>query len=266
MHTWEAVRVLEVDDVRVSYGTTRAVRGISISIADGEAVCLIGPNGAGKTSLLAAISGSTKAQGGLRFAGEDIGRLTSFERAVRGLVLVPEGRRVFADLTVHENILVGATSAKGRQARFRPDDAYDIFPALRRLRARRGGLLSGGEQQMVALARGLLGSPRLLMVDEPSLGLAPAVCRQVYDALAQISGEVAVLVVEQNTADALSLCDRGYVVASGEVVLSGSSADLADREALVEAYLGTRDVGRASESRKASPDARHEPRQQEDSR
>jgi len=240
--------VLEVEDVRVSYGTTRAVQGMGLSVGAGEAVCLIGPNGAGKTSLLAAISGMESAGGSFRFDGEDVSRLSSFQRARRGIVLVPEGRRVFADLTVHENILVGATSVRKRPMRFRPDDAYDIFPALTRLRNRRGGLLSGGEQQMVALARGLLGSPRLLMVDEPSLGLAPAVCKQVYGALEHIAGEVALLIVEQNTNDALRLCERGYVAAGGRIVLSGTSAELADREALVETFLGTRDLGNRAEA------------------
>lgn len=239
--------MLRVEDLHVRYGTTHAVRGVSIDVTAGEAVCLIGPNGAGKTSLLAGVGGTVRSQGRVTFDGQDVTSLDASARARLGLILVPEGRHVFPGLTVHENIQVGCAAAKGRRRTFDVSDAYSLFPALDPLRERRGGLLSGGEQQMLALARALMGAPRLLMVDEPSLGLSPAVCKVVYRALAQIQGEVPVLLVEQNTTDALALCQRGHVIVNGREVMRGSSDELADRDALLESYLGMRDMSRGDE-------------------
>ncbi|GAA1261909.1 ABC transporter ATP-binding protein [Sphaerisporangium rubeum] len=230
--------MLELKDLRVAYGHTQAVDGIGLTVGPGEAVALLGANGAGKTSTLRAISRLLPSDGELTFDGADVSRLAPEELARRGLVHVPEGRRVFASLTVHDNLLVGRTAQARRDALFSPDDVYDLFPALVPLRKRHGWALSGGEQQMVAIGRGLLASPRLLMLDEPSLGLAPIVVKAVYQALAEIKQRVSILLVEQNATLALTLCDRGYVLLSGRVVLSGAAAELGDREALLDSYLG----------------------------
>ncbi len=230
--------MLQVTSLGVSYGSTRAVDAVDLTVGKGEAVALLGANGAGKTSTLRAISRLIESGGTIRFDGEDVTRLAPEELARRGLVHVPEGRHVFASLTVHDNLLVGRTSRAGRPSLFTADAVYDLFPAIAPLRKRYGWALSGGEQQMVAIGRALMSSPRLLMLDEPSLGLAPIVVKAVYQALADITSELPVLLVEQNAAVALSLCGRAYVLLSGQCVLRGTAAELGDREALLDSYLG----------------------------
>jgi branched-chain amino acid transport system ATP-binding protein len=230
--------MLEVSSLGVSYGSSRAVDGVDLTVGRGEAVALLGANGAGKTSTLRAISRLIPSGGTIRFDGGDVTKLAPEELARRGLVHVPEGRRVFANLTVHDNLLVGKSSRAGRTPLFTIGAVYDLFPAIAQLRKRYGWALSGGEQQMVAIGRALMSSPRLLMLDEPSLGLAPIVVKAVYRALAEIKSEMPVLLVEQNSAVALSLCDRGYVLASGQCVLHGTTAELGDRQALLDSYLG----------------------------
>jgi branched-chain amino acid transport system ATP-binding protein len=230
--------MLEVTSLGVSYGQTRALDDFSFSVAAGEAVALLGANGAGKTSTLRAISRLMPSDGTVVFDGGDVTKLRPEELARRGLVHVPEGRHVFASLTVNENLLVGQTPRNGREPLFTLDSIYDLFPALAPLRKRYGWSLSGGEQQMVAIGRALLASPKLIMLDEPSLGLAPIVVKAVYKALGEIKSELAVLLVEQNAALALTLCDRGHVLLSGRQVLAGSSAELGNREALMDSYLG----------------------------
>ena len=230
--------MLEVRDLRVAYGTTVAVDGIDIDVAPGEIVALLGPNGGGKTSTLRAISRVVASEGSVRFDGRSLDGHSADAVARLGLVQVPEGRHVFPNLTVHENLLVGASARAGREARFDLDDVYGLFPPLADLRRRGGWALSGGEQQMVAIGRGLLAAPRLLLLDEPSLGLAPTVVDAVFDVLAEVGRRVPLLLVEQNTDRALALAQRAYVLVKGGIVLAGDAAELSDRDALMASYLG----------------------------
>jgi len=230
--------LLEASGLGVSYGSTRAVDGFDLSVDSGEAVALLGANGAGKTSTLRALSRLIDADGSLSFRGEDVTNLAPEELARRGLVHVPEGRHVFPTLTVDENLMVGETSRGKRPALFDRDAVYDLFTPLIPLRKRYGWSLSGGEQQMVAIGRALMSSPHLLMLDEPSLGLAPIVTKGVYQALGEVKSEMSMLVVEQNATVALGLCDRGYVLMSGKCVLSDSASRLENRQALLDSYLG----------------------------
>lgn len=230
--------MLEVRDLRVTYGTTVAVDGIDIDVAPGEIVALLGPNGGGKTSTLRAISRVLASAGSVRFDGRSLDGCSADAVARRGLVQVPEGRHVFPNLTVHENLLVGASARAGREAQFELDDVYGLFPPLADLRKRGGWALSGGEQQMVAIGRGLLAAPRLLLLDEPSLGLAPTVVDAVFGVLAEVGRRVPLLLVEQNTDRALALAHRAYVLVKGGIVLAGDAAELSDRDALMASYLG----------------------------
>ncbi|WP_406286595.1 ABC transporter ATP-binding protein [Embleya sp. NBC_00896] len=236
-----AAAMLVVRGLSVRYGTTRAVLDLSLDVAAGEAVALLGPNGAGKTSTLHAISGLIGHGGTVAFDGRDLTGHAPEAIARLGLIHVPEGRRVFPTLTVRENLAMGRIAAAGRTG-WTEADVLDLFPALGPLLGRAGYALSGGEQQMVALGRALLSVPRLLVLDEPSLGLAPAVVRTVYDALARIAADVPMLVVEQNTAEALRLCVRGHVLAAGRLALTGTAAELGDRDSLLASYLGRRDA------------------------
>jgi len=230
--------MLELRGLRVTYGSTVAVDRIDLDVPAGQATALLGANGAGKTSTLRAISRLIPSEGSILFDGDDVAKVQPETLASRGLIHVPEGRHVFSALTVHENLLVGQTARSGRTPVFDLDDVYDLFPALKPLRKRLGWALSGGEQQMVAIGRALMSAPRLLMLDEPSLGLAPIVVSAVYAALAKVKAELPILLVEQNATVALSLCDRGYVLLSGDVAMSGTADDLGDREAMLDSYLG----------------------------
>jgi branched-chain amino acid transport system ATP-binding protein len=233
--------MLEVRGLRVNYGTTVAVDGIDIDVADGELVALLGPNGAGKTSTLHALSRIIGSSGSITFDGADISKAAPQALARIGLIQVPEGRHVFPNLSVHENLQVGQTARQGRTG-FTIDDVYSLFPALVPLRSRAGWALSGGEQQMVAIGRGLVAVPRLLLLDEPSLGLAPVIVNAVFQALAEVGRQVPMLLVEQSTKRALALCNRAYVLVTGQIVAQGPSSDFADREAMLAAYLGHRDT------------------------
>jgi branched-chain amino acid transport system ATP-binding protein len=230
--------MLEIRGLEVSYGPVRAVRGIDLDVKMGEVVALIGPNGAGKTSTLRAISGLAPYKGTVVFDGQECRdrHIESLARA--GLIHVPEGRHIFPTLDVHENLQLGTTAGVGREEGFSIDDVYDLFPPLQPLRKRDGWALSGGEQQMVAIGRALVAKPRVLLLDEPSLGLSPKFTTAVYDALAQVAERIPMLVVEQNTVIALRHCTRAAVMVGGRLVLQGTAADLADREALVASYLG----------------------------
>ena len=230
--------MLELKNVEVSYGAVEAVLGIDLSVLEGEVLALIGPNGAGKTSTLNAISGLVPYRGSITFDGAECRKLGVQGSARRGLIQVPEGRRVFASLTVLENLLVGETARRGREKLYSVDDIFQLFPALVPLRDRDGWALSGGEQQMVAIGRALVASPRMLLLDEPSLGLAPIVIKALFGALAEIAQRTPILLVEQNTALALKLCSRACVMVAGKVVLTGSADELQDRSALVASYLG----------------------------
>jgi branched-chain amino acid transport system ATP-binding protein len=234
--------VLQVTDLVVRYGPVDAVAGVTLEVGDGEAVALLGPNGAGKTSTLAAISRLVPSTGTVELDGRRLDKLRVEAIARLGLCHVPEGRRVFPNLTVHENLQVATSARAGRAPLFGLDDVYDLFPPLVPLRGRAGWALSGGEQQMVAIGRALVAAPRMLLLDEPSLGLAPIVVDAVFAALSQVRDRVPILLVEQNTDLALELCDRAYVLAEGRVALSGSATDLRGEQALVDSYLGQRDL------------------------
>ena len=233
------MEVLEVEDLAVSYRTIRAVRGVSFSVRHGEVVALLGANGAGKSTLLRAVAGLRAPDAGrVRFEGSDITGWPSHRVARRGLRLVPEGRGLLARMTVWENLLMGqyATAAATRADL---DAALDRFPVLRQRRTQIAATLSGGEQQMLAIARALVARPALLMLDEPSLGLAPLLVRQIFGVVAELKREgVTIVLVEQNARQALAVADRAYILETGQVVLSGPAAELAAGEAVQRAYLG----------------------------
>ncbi|HVV76674.1 MAG TPA: ABC transporter ATP-binding protein [Mycobacteriales bacterium] len=234
--------MLELVDVRVSYGTTEAVRGITFRIDPGEVVGLLGPNGAGKTSTLRAICGQVPFTGTITFDGEPVTVGQPERIARRGLIHVPEGRHIFPTLSVQENLQIAEVARNGRRPEFGYDDVMDLFPALPKLVGRDGYTLSGGEQQMVAIGRGLLAAPRLLLLDEPSLGLAPVVASAMFAGLDQVRRRVPMMIVEQNTALALGSCDRAMVMNTGQIVLEGAAESLQDRTALLATYLGQRDA------------------------
>jgi branched-chain amino acid transport system ATP-binding protein len=230
--------MLEVHDLQVRYGPIRAVKRLELSVRDGSVVGLLGANGAGKSTTLRAISGLVPYTGRILFNGEDCRKLGVEGVVRRGIIHVPEGRRLFSSLTVHENLQVGAAARGGRQADYEMGDVYELFPALVPLRQRPGWALSGGEQQMVALGRALVAAPRLLLLDEPSLGLSPKLTVTVYRALAEIARATSILLVEQQTALALRICGRATVLSAGVAVLEGSSGELSNRELLMDSYLG----------------------------
>ncbi|MFC9557745.1 ABC transporter ATP-binding protein [Rhodococcus sp. NPDC056960] len=246
--------MLEVSGLDIRYGATHAVRGVDFSIDVNETVCLLGPNGAGKSSLLRSISQLVPYEGSIRFDGQRIDNQSPVHLSRAGLIHVPEGRHIFPTLSVHENLQMGAHARAGRPKAYSYDDVYTLFPALGRMRKRQGYALSGGEQQMVALGRALVASPRLLLLDEPSLGLAPAVVGTVYKALEEVATRTTMLLVEQNTSDALSLAGRGYVLADGRFAMQGDSAELADRSSVLASYLGQTDAETSSVSKSSSPD------------
>ena len=230
--------MLEIRGLEVSYGPVKAVRGIDVDVKSGEVVAMIGPNGAGKTSTLRAISGLVAHAGTVTLDGADCRKMNVEALARQGLIHVPEGRHVFPSLNVYENLQVGTTAGAGRTEGFSIEDVFELFPPLQPLRKRDGWALSGGEQQMVAIGRALVAKPRMLLLDEPSLGLSPKFTQAVYAALSQVSDRIPMLLVEQNTVMALKHCTRACVMVGGKIVLEGTAADLADREALVASYLG----------------------------
>jgi branched-chain amino acid transport system ATP-binding protein len=236
-----SVPLLDVTDLAVAYDGMRALDGVSVSAAAGTIVALVGANGAGKTSLLRAISGLVRAQRGtVRFAGEDVTRLPAHRIVRRGIAHVPEGRRVFASATVRDNLLLGAfvdRDAAHRAARL--DAAFAAFPILRERLDQRASTLSGGEQQMLAIARGTMSGPKLLMLDEPSLGIAPKLIPQIYAGVRGIAANgTTVLLVEQNVREALAVADTAYVLQTGRVVLHGPARDLIGDPLVQEAFLG----------------------------
>jgi branched-chain amino acid transport system ATP-binding protein len=237
--------MLDVSGLGVTYGSTAAVEGIDLTVDDRGATALLGPNGAGKTSTLRAISQLIPHTGMVTFDGEDLAGLSPDDVARRGLVHVPEGRHVFPTLTVEENLRMGQVAARRRQGGFSLDDVYDLFPALTPLRSRDGFALSGGEQQMVAIGRALVAAPRLLLLDEPSLGLAPVIMKAVFKALDDIRQRTPLLLVEQNTQQALAVCDRASVMVNGRIEMTGRSDELSDRQALLASYLGQKDAAEA---------------------
>ena len=233
--------MLELRDIHTYYGNIRAVRGISMAVHQGEMVCLIGANGAGKSTTLMTISGvHPPAQGSIYFEDAEITATSAEQRVARGISQVPEGRLIFPDMSVLENLELGAylrTDKSGVSADL--DKMFALFPVLAERQRQRGGSLSGGEQQMLAIGRALMSNPRLLLLDEPSLGLAPLIVKQIFETLQQINAEgTTILLVEQNAHIALELTHRGYVMETGEIPIEGSSAELLADERVRQAYLG----------------------------
>jgi branched-chain amino acid transport system ATP-binding protein len=234
--------MLATDNLVVAYGGSVALHGVSMQVGVGETVALIGANGAGKTTLLRAISGLNPVRSGaIRFEGQPLGALASEKRVKLGIAQAPEGRRIFPGLTVEENLILGTTPWRkwGQSPTQDLERVFDLFPRLKERRSQLGWSLSGGEQQMLAIGRALMARPRLLLLDEPSLGLAPRLAEEVYERIRQIAAAgLTILVVEQNTVLALAVADRGYVLENGRVVLEGSAAELKQDARVREAYLG----------------------------
>jgi branched-chain amino acid transport system ATP-binding protein len=233
--------LLRLEQLQVAYGGIRAVKGVDLEVQQGELVCLIGANGAGKTTTLRAVTGLVRAAAGrVLYDGQDITGLKVPEIARRGLALVPEGRGVFAQLTIEENLAMGAYARKDRAGIAADvERAFTLFPRLKERRAQTAGTLSGGEQQMLAIARALMSRPRLLLLDEPSMGLAPLMVERIFEVVRTIAAEgVTLLLVEQNARLALETSHRGYVLEGGLVAFSGRAADLLGDPRVREAYLG----------------------------
>jgi branched-chain amino acid transport system ATP-binding protein len=233
--------LLEITDVHTYYGNIQALRGISVTVEDGEIVTLIGANGAGKTTILNTISGLLRPRSGsLIFDGRDLTTVPAHEIVTLGVVQVPEGRRVFSRLTIEENLRMGAYSVRDRAGiEAGIERAYDMFPRLKERSRQLAGTLSGGEQQMLAMGRALMATPRVLLLDEPSMGLAPNLVEQIFDTILQIHGSgTAILLVEQNASQALAIADRGYVLQTGRIILADSAAGLAANEDVRRSYLG----------------------------
>jgi branched-chain amino acid transport system ATP-binding protein len=231
--------LLEVDEIEVRYGAIKAIKGISFHVEEGEIVALLGANGAGKTTTQKTVSGMLRPSAGqIRFDGKRIDGIPAHELIHLGICHVPEGRHVFPRMTIHENLEMGAFRFK------KPDEAvmehvFELFPRLKERIRQQAGTLSGGEQQMLAIGRALMGKPRLLLLDEPSMGLAPLIVKQIFDIIREINTDgVTVLLVEQNAAQALGLASRGYVLETGELVLSGTGKDLLADDRVRAAYLG----------------------------
>jgi len=231
--------LLEVQALEVHYGGIRAVKGIDLAVGEGELVCLIGANGAGKTSALKAICGLHSRGGKVTYAGQPLKGIPVFELPRRGLVMVPEGRGVFPQLTVEENLAMGAYARKDAGVKDDLARQYESFPRLRERRHQTAGTLSGGEQQMLAIGRALMSRPRLLLLDEPSMGLAPLMVAKIFDIVREVAARgVTILLVEQNARLALELAHRGYVMESGRITLSGEARTLLADPKVREAYLG----------------------------
>jgi branched-chain amino acid transport system ATP-binding protein len=239
MTTPEAM--LEVQDLNVYYGAIHALKGISFNLFQGEIVTLIGANGAGKSTTLSTLSGLLSARvGSMHFKGQDITRATPEQSVRTGIVHVPEGRRIFATLTVMENLEMGAYAFNDRrQIEKDLQLVFQLFPRLSERRSQLGGTLSGGEQQMLAIGRGLMTHPTLLLLDEPSMGLSPLLVEQIFTIIRDINNQgTSILLVEQNAQMALSIADRGYVLETGHIVLQGQAQDLLHNQMVMDAYLG----------------------------
>jgi branched-chain amino acid transport system ATP-binding protein len=233
--------VLNVDNLSVSYGPIKALHGVSLRVDKGEIVALLGANGAGKSSLLRGITGLIPATGTVRFQGQDLSSLPAAQRVAAGIAMAPEGRQVFTDQTVHENLRLGGYLIRKDVARVNRNIAlyYNMFPRLEERREQMAGTLSGGEQQMLAIARALMSEPRLLILDEPSLGLAPLITADIFRTLVRLRKEgTTILLIEQMANQALAIADRGYVLEGGKVVLEGSAAELRCDPRVRAAYLG----------------------------
>ena len=237
-----AAPLLQVTDLHAGYGKAEVLRGLNISAPAGSVITVIGPNGAGKSTMLGALMGLLPSRGRLLFDGDDISRLTLEERVMRGLALVPEKRELFGTMTVEDNLVLGGwRPLKMKTSGWRDglEHAYTLFPRLKERRAQLAGTLSGGERQMLAIGRALMGQPKLLMLDEPSLGLAPLIVRDIFRIISQLRERgVTILLVEQNARAALEVADHGYVLETGDLVLEGPAQKLADDPRVIETYLG----------------------------
>jgi len=232
--------LLQVRKVHASYGQVRVLHGIDLDVAEGEVVVVLGANGAGKTTTMRAICGMVGTSGSITLDGEELVGKKPADVARLGVAHVPQGRGTFADLSVEENLQLGAFTRKDKEVRADADRWYDTFPVLGERRSQQAGTLSGGEQQMLAVARALMGRPRLLLLDEPSLGLAPMITQNVFENLERIKRELGttMLIVEQNANIALKIADRGYVIEAGTIAVSGSAEQLQGDDAVRAAYLG----------------------------
>jgi branched-chain amino acid transport system ATP-binding protein len=234
--------LLRTDAIHVHYGKVHAVQGVTLTVHPGEAVAILGANGAGKSSIIRALVGLTPtSRGSIVLAGESITTLSSDARVARGMAYVPEGRRVFGDLTVRENLLMGAYVVRDRaEVQRRMEEVFELFPRLKERTGQLAGTLSGGEQQMLAIGRGLIRNPTILILDEPSLGLAPVMVKVIYETLNRIRARgMTLLLAEQSAHVALKVADRAYVLETGRVTYEGAAAALKSDPALREAYLGT---------------------------
>jgi branched-chain amino acid transport system ATP-binding protein len=234
------VNLLEIRGLEVRYGGIRAVKGVDLVVEEGELVCLIGANGAGKSSTLRAVSGLIPAStGAVRYAGRDLNGVRAFERARAGLVMVPEGRGIFPQLSVDENLTMGAYARGDAGIAADRDRVFALFSRLKERRAQTAGTLSGGEQQMLAIGRALMSRPKVLLLDEPSMGLAPIIVERIFAVIREVNAAgVTCLLVEQNARAALALARRAYVMESGAITLSGAAKELLHDPKVVEAYLG----------------------------
>ena len=233
--------MLEVKDLQVYYGVIQALKGISFEVNQGEVIALIGANGAGKTTTLQTLTGIIPSKAGsIRFEGKDITKVPAHKIVEMGMAHVPEGRRVFADMTVYENLLMGAYTRKDKNENaLSQSNVYKRFPRLEERKNQRAGTLSGGEQQMLAMGRALMSKPRIILMDEPSMGLSPIFVNEIFDIIKEVSESgTTVLLVEQNAKKALSIADRAYVLETGNITLSGKAEDLLNDESVQKAYLG----------------------------
>lgn len=233
--------MLKVTDLKTSYGKIEALKGISVDVNEGEIVTLIGANGAGKSTTLKTLSGQLSPQSGtIDFMSESIGGMSAHKVASKGIVQVPEGRRIFARMTVLENLEMGAYLRSDKDGIAKDlDHVYELFPRLKERESQKGGTLSGGEQQMLAMGRGLMAKPKLMMLDEPSMGLAPVVVETIFEIIQKLNKDgITILLVEQNANLALSIADRGYVLETGEIKLSGTGRELLANDDVRKAYLG----------------------------
>ncbi len=248
--------ILSIQGLCVNYGKAEAVRNLDLELERGRIVAVIGPNGAGKTSLLGAAIGLLRSTGQVRFEGNDVSRMDVEQRVELGFCLVPEKRELFADMSVRDNLLLGAYSRRHERERTRRtlDEIFDRFPRLRERSTQAAGTLSGGERQMLALGRALMAGPKLLMLDEPSLGLAPLIVREIFRIIASLRElGVSILLVEQNARAALETADAGYVMETGEIVASGPAETLLHDPRLIATYLGSPDGGNRDGDRGSGP-------------
>ena len=232
--------ILKVDNINVYYGAIHAIKGISFEVNEGEFVTLIGANGAGKSTTLQTVSGLLRSRtGSIEFNGENISHVPAHKLVYKGLAQVPEGRRIFLQMSVEENLEMGAFTQKNAGIDADLESVYEQFPRLRERKKQIAGTLSGGEQQMLAMGRALMSHPKLLMLDEPSMGLAPILVEQIFDIIRQLhKNGTTILLVEQNAQMALSVADRAYVLETGKITLSGTGKELAESDEVRKAYLG----------------------------